>query len=302
MSPPPTRKTTWDHVGPYDGFQPAVDGVDARKEQQSDDSPHHRYAEHLVHGKRPEPCHRREIDEQVEHEEEDREGHADPAAVPLVEQLRHCVDPLPDHDRQQVFRHDDERCRCDPFVGGDSDSDPESRSGHADELFRRDVRCDQRSTDGPPGEVPARQKIVRGAFLPARTGYEQPDCDDDQGICAEDDVIGCLKSDVHCMRSVRIGIQKYDSNESQSRVIFADACVIFAKMDLAAYFPIFYVACQTSCCPFGPVSCLFRQHAVRILHNNLQIPWKIGLRKNPNFVMSCRLRQSTFFNYINTSR
>ena len=186
-----------DDVRPDDGLQPSVDRIEAREQKQSHDAPHHRDTEHLFHGQGSEPCHGGQIDEEVEEQEEDGEGDADAVAVTFVKQLRHGIDPLLDHDRQQVFRHENQRGGRDPFVGGDTYSYPESRSRHADKLLGRDIGGDQRCADGPPRKRPPRQEIVRRALFLAEARDVQPYYDDDERINAEDQIIRRLESCIH---------------------------------------------------------------------------------------------------------
>ena len=117
--------------------------------------------------------------------------------VTFVKQLRHGVNPLFDHDRQQVFRHENQCGGRNPLVGGDTYSYPESRSRHADKLFGRDVGGNQRRADGPPRKRPAGEKIIRRTLFFAEARDVQSDCNDDKRINAEDQIIRCLESCIH---------------------------------------------------------------------------------------------------------
>jgi len=76
------------------------------------------------------------------------------------------VDPGLQKIGQEGERHEDERDRRHPLVAGDGDAQVgRGLAGHADKLFRRDVRRDQRDADQPPGQSAPRQKIIGGAAL-----------------------------------------------------------------------------------------------------------------------------------------
>jgi hypothetical protein len=61
---------------------------------------------------------------------------------------------------QKVFAHDDQSQRRHPFVGRDPQADHVPGTGHSDDLFRGNIRGDERGADGPPRQRPPGEKII----------------------------------------------------------------------------------------------------------------------------------------------
>ncbi len=169
------------HVGPRHRGQTAVDRVDARHDEEHEDDREQRHvdlhaeehagrggdAQNLLDGQRAQPGDRREVDEDVEEEPEDREREAHAPVVALAQELGDGEDAALDHHGEQEFADDDERRGGHEFVGGHGDARGVGRAGHADELFGRNVGGDERGAHGPPRQRVAGQKIVARGFLPA---------------------------------------------------------------------------------------------------------------------------------------
>jgi hypothetical protein len=111
-----------------------------------------------------------QVHHNVQAQPEQGHGRGHRLAVALLEELGHGVDAVLQVDRHEEDGHDDERGGGHQFIHGDRHADLVAGATHADELFCRDVRGDQRCADCPPAERALGQEVVMrrgtgGAFL-----------------------------------------------------------------------------------------------------------------------------------------
>ena len=184
-----------EHVRPCDSRQASVEGVGGGEERQRDDGGHDHGAvagaDYGVDGFTAEVEHGGQVDEDEEGNPKYRQDGLEVGGKAPFDKFGDGVDALFDEDGQEEFAHDNQGKGCHKFVGGDCQSAGKTGTGHADELFRRDVGSDERRTDCPPRERLAGEEVVlRGfglSFLGA--GYPPADADERHGVDAEDDKI-----------------------------------------------------------------------------------------------------------------
>ena len=151
-------------IGQRHRLQPAPDLVQQRERAQRHQRDVLVDPRHLGDRDRAEPDDRGEVHEHVQRQPEQRHQRADARAVPLLQELRHRVDPVAQEDRQEELADDQQRQRRHPFVRRDRQPDRIAGARHADDLFGGDVGCDQRRADRPPGQVLRRQEIIGGVL------------------------------------------------------------------------------------------------------------------------------------------
>ncbi len=163
-------------IRPRHRTQPAVDGIAASQQRERDDGDGFVDVEHAAHRLGAGEHHDRHLRDDPQHEAAHGEEVAAMRVVTALQKFRHRVKPAPDVEGQKNPDQHGKGNDVPPLPLRDDEAHGVGDAHHADEMFRADVRRDDRAADRVPRQPFAREEVVPGIRgLPARHPKAQHD-------------------------------------------------------------------------------------------------------------------------------